>query len=137
MDDMPNDTISLNLSNFLEKEIVYKMLSRIIRATSATIATMTIIKRLLRIVIIVESLLLLGFLPTLFNPNAHIYGGSGGGWDWSPWVFVGPMAGLLFVAGLLIDISARNIKNPPLRIIFIATILLLVAMIWGTIVRSE
>lgn len=99
--------------------------------------TMNVFKRILRIAIIVELLLLVGFLPTLFNPNAHIYGGSGGGWDWSPWGFVGPMAGLMFVTGLCIDMSARHIKNPIIRTIVIAGFVLALASVWAMIVRSE
>ncbi len=91
----------------------------------------------LRIVIIVELLLLIGFLPTLFNPNARIYGGQGGGWDWSPWGFVGPMALLLFLTGLCIDTAARKIKNPLLKAIVIAALVLALASVWAMIVRSK
>ena len=94
-------------------------------------------KRLLRIAIIVELLLLVGFLPTLFNANARIYGGLGGGWDWSPWGFVGPMAGLMFITGLCIDIAARKIKKPVFRAIVIAALVLALASVWAMIVRSE
>lgn len=95
------------------------------------------LKRIIRIVIIVEMLLLLGFLPTLFNPSARIYGGTGGGWDWSPWGFVGPMAGLMFLTGLGIDLAVRKIKNPVYRTIVIGLLVLALACIWATIVRSE
>ncbi len=95
------------------------------------------LKRILRIAIIVELLLLMGFLPTLFNPSARIYGGPGGGWDWSPWGFVGPMAGLMFVTGLGIDTAARKIKSPVLKAIVIAALVLALASVWAMIVRSE
>ncbi len=98
---------------------------------------MSVFQRTLRIAIIVELLLLIGFLPTLFNPNARIYGGPGGGWDWSPWGFVGPMAGLMFVTGLAIDFTARKIKSPVLKAIVIAALVLALASVWGMIVRSE
>lgn len=98
---------------------------------------MNIFKRILRIAIVVEFILLIGFIPTLFNSNARIYGGLGGGWDWSPWVFVGPMAGLMFVTGLAIDFAARKITNPVYRAIAIAALVLVLAFIWMKIVQSE
>ena len=91
----------------------------------------------MRIVIVVELLLLMGFLPTLLNPNARIYGGTGGGWDWSPWGFVGPMAGLMLITGLAIDFAARKIANPVYRGIVIAALILALALIWAKIVRSD
>ncbi len=98
---------------------------------------MPMFKRILRIAIIVELLLLIGFLPTLFNPNAHLYGGLGGGWDWSPWGFVGPMAGLMFVTGFGIDVAARKIRNPVLRTIVVVALVVALASVWAMIVRSE
>lgn len=95
------------------------------------------LKRIVLIAIIVELLLLLGFLPTVFNPNAHIYGGPGGGWDWSPWSFISPLAGLMFVVGLGIDAATRKIHNPVHRAIVIAALVLGLAFIWVTIVQSE
>lgn len=94
-------------------------------------------KRILRIIIVVEMILLLGFMPTLFNPNARIYRGSGGGWDWSPWAFVGPMAGLMFVTGLAIDLTMRKIQQPVVRAGVIALLALALCLIWVKIVRSE
>ncbi len=98
---------------------------------------MNMFKRIIRIAVVVELLLLMGFIPTLFNPNARMYGGPGGGWDWSPWGFVGPMAGLMFVTGLAIDFAARKIKNPVERTIAIAALVLALAFIWVKIVRSD
>ncbi len=98
---------------------------------------MTLLKRLLRIVVLVELLLLIGFLPTLFNPNARIYGGPGGGWDWSPWGFVGPLAGLMLIAGLAMDYAWRNIRHPVLRRVAVAAPALAVGLLWIRIVRSE
>lgn len=93
--------------------------------------------RIMRVFIVVELLLLVGFIPTLFNSNARIYGGPGGGWDWSPWTFVGPMAGLLFVAGLAIDFAMRKITNPVYRALVIAAVVLAVGLIWVRIVQSD
>jgi len=42
---------------------------------------MSILKRIIRIFIIVELILIGPFILTLFNPDARINGGSGGGWD--------------------------------------------------------
>ncbi len=95
------------------------------------------VKRLLRIFIIVELILLAGFLPTLFNPNARLYGGPGGGWDWSPWTFVSPMVVLLFVTGLGIDLAVRKIKNPVYRVIAIAACVLPCMAIWGIVATSD
>lgn len=95
------------------------------------------LKRILRIAIIVELILLMGFLPTLFNANARIYGGPGGGWDWSPWGFVGPMAGLMFVVGLAIDFVIRRVAHPIYRTIFVSALVLLLVFLWIWIVRSE
>ncbi len=101
------------------------------------VTTVNMFKRIVRIAIVVELLLLIGFIPTLFNPHARIYGGPGGGWDWSPWGFVGPMAGLMFVTGLAIDFAARRITNPVYRTIAIAALILALALIWMKIVRSD
>lgn len=98
---------------------------------------MSLLKRIIRIAIVVELLLLLGFMPTLLNPNARIYGGPGGGWDWSPWAFVGPMAGLMFVTGLAVDFAARKIANPVYRAIAIVALVLALAFIWVRVVQSE
>lgn len=95
------------------------------------------VKRLLRVAIIVELILLVGFLPTLFNPQARLYGGPGGGWDWSPWGLIGPLAGLMFVAGVLIDLAVRKVKHPVYRTFVIAMLVLAVGLVWARIVWSE
>jgi hypothetical protein len=104
---------------------------------SRYITIMSMFKRIIRIAIVVELILLIGFIPTLFNPNARIYGGPGGGWDWSPWCFVGPMAGLMFVTGLAIDVAARKITHPVYRTITIAALVLALVFVWVRIVRSD
>lgn len=98
---------------------------------------MSMFKRIIRIAIIIELILLVPFVLTLLNPNARINGGSGGGWDWSPKVFFGPMAALLFIAGLAIDSAARKITNPVYRVTVIATIVLVVLFIWAEIVTES
>jgi len=98
---------------------------------------MSMLKRIIRIFIIVELILLVPFILTLLNPNARINGGPGGGWDWSPKAFIGPMAALLFIAGLAIDFTARKISNPIYRIGAIITIALAVLLIWAEIVTES
>ncbi len=105
--------------------------------TNSLATTLQMLTRVLRIIIVVELIMLTGFLPTLFNPHARIYGGPGGGWDWSPWSFVGPMGGLMFVTGLGIDTVSRKITNPMYRVFFITMLVLVFASIWAKIVRSE
>ena len=97
---------------------------------------MSIGKRIIRIAIIVELILLVPFVLTLLNPNARINGGPGGGWDWSPSAFFGPMAALLFVAGLAIDFAAKKITNHVYRIGTIAAIVLVILLIWIQIVTE-
>ncbi|MFH0951203.1 MAG: hypothetical protein V1765_01890 [bacterium] len=94
------------------------------------------LKRIIRIFIIVELILLGPFILTLLNPNARINGGPGGGWDWSPYAFVGPMAALLFVTGLAIDLAARKITKPVYRIGTIIAIVLVLLLIWIQIVTG-
>lgn len=94
-------------------------------------------KRAIAIAVVVELLLLAGFLPTLFNPNARIYGGSGGGWDWSPMTFVGPVALLLLIVGLCIDLAVRKIAHPIVRIVTICVLLVGLGVLWTAIVHSE
>lgn len=91
---------------------------------------------MLRILIIVELILLGPFILTLLNPNARINGGSGGGWDWSPKAFFGPMAGLLFIAGLVIDFIARKMANPVYQVGAITSVVLVVILIWIQIVTE-
>lgn len=95
------------------------------------------LKRIIRIFIIVELILLGPFILTLLNQNAQINGGSGGGWDWSPKVFFGPMAALLFIAGLAIDFAARKITNTFYRVTAIIAIVLAVLLIWAEIVTES
>lgn len=94
------------------------------------------LKRIIRTFIIAELILLGPFILTLFNPNARINGGPGGGWDWSPSVFFGPMVALLFGAGLAIDFAARKIANPVYRITAIVSIILILLLIWIQIVTG-
>lgn len=98
---------------------------------------MSILKKIIRIFIIIELILLGPFVLTLLNPNARINGGPGGGWDWSPLVFFGPIAALLFIAGLAVDFVARKIAKPVYRITAIIAIVLVVLLIWAGIVTES
>ncbi len=86
-------------------------------------------KNIGRIVLGVGLLLLIPLALTLFNPNASLYGGPGGGWDWMPGDFV-VMGILLFLTGLAIDVAVRNIVNPVSRTITVTGILAALFFIW-------
>ncbi len=87
-------------------------------------------KNLIRIAIFVGLILLIPLILTLLNPNAEIYGGKGGGWDWMPGDF-GVMGILLFGTGLAIDFAARKIGNRTHRVLAIASIVLMLLLIWA------
>jgi hypothetical protein len=82
-----------------------------------------------RIALGVGAFLLLPLALTLFNANATIYGGPGGGWDWMPGDFVF-MGVLLFVTGFAIDFAVRNISSPAIRVIAVAAIVAALLAVW-------
>lgn len=86
-------------------------------------------KNIARIALGVGSLLLIPLTLTLLNPNASLYGGPGGGWDWMPGDFV-VMGLLLFLTGLAIDFAWRNVANPAYRVIAVAAIMTALVLIW-------
>ena len=64
-------------------------------------------KSIIRLAIITGLILLIPLILTLVNPTAHLNGGSGGGWDWSPFDFV--WAGtLIFGIGYLFQLAMRK-----------------------------
>ena len=64
-------------------------------------------KSAVRVAIGTGLILLIPLILTLVNPGAHINGGSGGGWDWSPFDFV--WAGvLIFGTGSLFEIARKK-----------------------------
>lgn len=87
------------------------------------------VKNITRIALGVGAILLIPLALTLLNSNASIYGGPGGGWDWMPGDFV-VMGILLFITGLGIDFSMRNITNPVYRSITVAAIVGALLLIW-------
>lgn len=87
------------------------------------------IKRIVRIAVIVGVILLIPLVLTLLNPNAGIYGGAGGGWDWMPGDFVG-MGALLFATGLAIEYARIKFTNPTYRVLAITAIVLALLAIW-------
>lgn len=82
-----------------------------------------------RIALVVLGILLIPLALTLFNSNASIYGGPGGGWDWMPGDFL-VMGALLFVTGLAIDAAVRNITEPAHKIAAVLGILAILVLIW-------
>jgi hypothetical protein len=90
---------------------------------------MTPAKNVIRLLIGVGVLLLLPLTLTLFNSNASIYGGPGGGWDWMPGDFA-VMGTLLFITALAADFAIRNIENPIYRVATVVGILMALFLIW-------
>jgi hypothetical protein len=90
-----------------------------------------------RVAAIVTTILAIPAVLTLLNPNSHVRGGQGGGWDWSfgPGIFV--IYAILFVAGLLIDLSVRKIRNPLYRALAIVLVVTPILFVWFTIVHSD
>ncbi|MEY4747045.1 MAG: hypothetical protein RLZZ416_94 [Candidatus Parcubacteria bacterium] len=73
---------------------------------------------------------------TLLNPDSHVRGGQGGGWDWNPWglVFFVPF---IFCVGLAIDFAWRKIKNPVYRVLTILLIIAALALAWVQVVTDK
>jgi len=86
-------------------------------------------KRITRLALIVGGILLIPLVLTLLNPNAEIYGGGGGGWDWMPGDFL-VMGALLFATGLAIEYARNKLANPVYRAIAIIAIILALLAIW-------
>lgn len=69
---------------------------------------MTLVKNnMVRVALGTVALLIIPLVLTLLNPAAHINGGTGGGWDWSPSDFV-IMGAMIFATGLLLDWTLRT-----------------------------
>lgn len=83
----------------------------------------------IRVAVIVGFILPIPLILTLLNPNASIYGGPGGGWDWGPLDF--PLMGaLLFTTGMAIDFVARRVPSRAMRVLGISAIILTCLAIW-------
>ena len=86
-------------------------------------------KNIVRIAIIVGLILLIPLVLTLLNPNARIYGGGGGGWDWAPGGFI-VMGVLLFGTGFALDFAVRKLINPIYRVFAVIAIVVALLLIW-------
>ncbi len=73
---------------------------------------------------------------TLLNPDSHLRGGQGGGWDWNLLSVVW-FVPLIFCVGLAIDFAARKITSPIYRILTIVTIVLVLALAWVQVVTDR
>jgi hypothetical protein len=87
-------------------------------------------KNLLRIALVVGLILLIPLVLTLLNPNASLYGGPGGGWDWAPGDFL-VMGALLFATGLALDFAVKKLGNPVLRVVACFAIVFALLLIWA------
>lgn len=85
---------------------------------------------ILWILLTVVVILLIPLALTIVNPAAHINGGSGGGWDWSPLDFIFAFV-LLSGAGVVYDLLARKAKKPSNRLWIGLVIGLIVLFIWA------
>lgn len=86
-------------------------------------------RNIARIAVGVGLLLLIPLALTLFNPQASLYGGPGGGWDWMPGDFV--VIGILLLAtGVAIDFAVRNLTNPVYRATTVLAIVATLLLIW-------
>ena len=86
-------------------------------------------KRLIRWVVVVVVILLIPLVLTYLNPNAHINGGEGGGWDWSPFDFVF-MGILLCGAALTYELVARKMQSGAYRAAVGLAVLTGVLLVW-------
>ncbi len=85
-------------------------------------------KNIIRIALAVIIILLIPLALTLLNPNAHLNGGAGGGFDWSPGDFL-IMGIMLFAVGLAVGFVWR--KMGKYRTIGIIVIVLLFLWLWA------
>src|SRR3989344_1915829 len=86
-------------------------------------------KRLIRWVVLVVVILLIPLVLTFRNPNAHINGGEGGGWDWSPFDFI--FMGILLYGGALVyELVARKIPNGTYRAAVGLAVLTALVFVW-------
>ena len=86
-------------------------------------------KNIVRIALAVGLILLIPLGLTVLNPNSHLNGGEGGGWDWAPGDFLA-MGVLLFGTGLAIDFAVRKLANPVYRTAAIIAIVSALFLIW-------
>lgn len=93
-------------------------------------------KSLIRVGVATVVLFAIPMALTLLNPNSHLRGGAGGGWDWSPWGAVWFIP-LIFCVGLAIDFAWRKIQSPLYRILTISTIVVILLFAWVQVVTDQ
>lgn len=90
---------------------------------------MTLVKHnAVRVALVTLAILTIPLVLTLSNPTAHINGGAGGGWDWSPGDFV-VMGAMIFGTGLLLDWTIQ--KGGKNRFIIAGVIMFLFVWLWA------
>jgi hypothetical protein len=90
-----------------------------------------------RVAIVVGVMLLIPVALTLLNPNSHVRGGAGGGWDWTIGWGLLVIGAILFVAGLGIDLALRKISNTVYRVLTICAIVAPILLVWLRIASSD
>lgn len=73
--------------------------------------------------------LLAPFGLTLLNPQSHLNGGAGGGWDWGPFDFL-LMGALLFSTGMALQLVWRHLPGPASRMAGVLAILGVALFAW-------
>ena len=91
--------------------------------------------RIKQVAVVVAGILLIPLALTLLNPNSHVRGGQGGGWDWNL-IGIIPIYVFLSVVGLAIDFADRKIKSPVYRVLTISAIISAVLLLWFQIVSD-
>jgi hypothetical protein len=87
-------------------------------------------RHLIHTAIATACLLMVPLVLTLSNPNARIYGGEGGGFDWMPGSFL-VMGAMLFSCGLAIQYASVRFKGVLPRIAVIAGVACAFLLIWS------
>lgn len=82
-------------------------------------------RRYLNIAIGTGLLLLIPFVLTVRDG-----GTEGNGWNWGPFDFVA-MGALLFAAGVALDGVWRRLKDPAIRLLACAGIVLILLLVWA------
>ncbi len=86
-------------------------------------------KNIACVVLVTILILLVPLTLTLINPNASIYGGEGGGWDWMPGDFI-VMGALLLITGLAINFVIKKFNKMPYMVILVAAIVIVFLLVW-------
>lgn len=89
-----------------------------------------------RVGLVTVAILAVPMVLTLLNPNSHLRGGEGGGWDWAPagLLLIGP---ILFAFVFAIDFAWRKIAHPVYRILTVLFIVLALLLVWVQVVTDK